>query len=254
MLEFSTAGLATRILAKIVDLLIMFAALGACFMVLGAMSALSGGTTAVIVIVTVFVFADFVLAPAIIETFWNGRSPGKALMGIKVVTVEGGPIAFRHAIVRGLLQLVEIPTGIGMIVALGNRRSQRLGDLLAGTFLVSLRSAGIGSGAVAFYPPPGCEAFVHALDVTRLTSNQFVLIRKFLLRVAQLDARSRYELAVRLATPVHELLTPKPPPQMGPELFLVCVASAFQIRNGGLPAPQAMSAPFGPVIAPPRYR
>lgn len=233
VLEFRTAGLATRSIAKLVDI----AALGLLFIVsLLLISAIGPNGDAAIIMLSVDVFAIVLVVPAAVETLWNGRSPGKALMGVRVVTTDGGPIAFRHAIVRSLLQIIELPTGIAMLAALGNRRSQRVGDLLAGTFVIRVRNDGNTAGAIAFYPPAGCEQFVTMLDVSRLSSQQFALIRRLLLRVDQLNATSRYDLAVRLAVPINERVTPAPPPQMGPELYLVCVASAFQIRNGGLPA------------------
>ncbi len=243
VLEFSMAGLATRAIAKIIDLFAM-AAVFVLLMFVTTLLITPRGTGAVI-LVTVGLFLDLLALPAAVETLWNGRSPGKALMGLRVVTVDGGPIAFRHALVRNLIQIVELPSGIAMITALVNRRSQRVGDLLAGTFVIRVRRSGDTAGAVAFYPPPGCEGYIDVLDVTRVTSQQFLLIRKFLLRVSQLDLRARYDLAVRMATPVRGRVTPQPPQQMGPELYLVCVASAYQIRNGGLP-----SRPF---VAPPAF-
>ena len=77
------------------------------------------------------VFVGIFLVP-LCETRWNGRTPGKALLGLRVVTDVGETIGFGHALIRSLIQLVELPTGIALVAALSNPRNQRLGDLSAG--------------------------------------------------------------------------------------------------------------------------
>ncbi len=251
VLEFRSAGLATRTLAKVVDLIAEFFML-AIILWLAALT-LTGSTTALIIVVSITAFVLVVLLPALLETFWNGRTIGKALLGLRVVTTEGGPIAFRHAILRGLLQLVELPMGIAVFVALANPRSQRLGDLAAGTFVVSERAASSYMIPTVFFPPPGCEEFCQTLDVSRVDSEQFLLVRNYLLRVTELDATARYELAIRMATPLREMCKPAPPAQMTAELYLICVCSAYQIRHGGLPERPQYGAPTygqGPPVYP----
>ncbi|MFN8053115.1 MAG: RDD family protein [Acidimicrobiales bacterium] len=249
VLEFRAAGLATRSMAKGIDVLVEGALLSLVLMVCGF--AFGESPTALIVTISIAAFVLIVLAPALFETFWNGRTPGKAVLGLRVVTTEGGPISFRHAILRGLLQIVELPLGIAVFVALANRRSQRLGDLAAGTFVISERAAVSHMIPTVFFPPPGCEAFCHTLDVSRVDSEQFLLVRNFLLRVTELDAAARYELSVQLATPLRDMCTPHPPAGMTAEVFLICVCSAYQIRHGGLPdVPLGAPTPaYGPTGA-----
>jgi len=206
VLEFRTAGLATRALAKVIDLLIQGFALAIVLAVIG----LALGTTsptAAIVAVSLAVFTMIVLAPALWETFGGGRTPGKALLGLRVVTVEGGPISFRHAILRGLLQLVELPLGVAVIIALANPRSQRLGDLAAGTFVISERAATSLTTPTRFLPPPGLEFYTAQLDVSRVDSEQFLLVRNFLLRVYELDLEARQRLALRFADSLCRMCT-----------------------------------------------
>jgi uncharacterized RDD family membrane protein YckC len=87
------------------------------------------------------------------EAFWNGQTPGKRLMGIRVVSVEGQPITPFQAILRNILRDVDAqptfllpiagPLGIpvflyqiGLVTATLNDRFQRLGDLASGTMVV----------------------------------------------------------------------------------------------------------------------
>lgn len=233
VLEFRAAGLATRTLAKAVDLFVQAMVLVVSLMVIGVTFGTVGAETGAVIAVALTVFTVVVLAPALCETFWNGRTPGKSLLGLRVVTVEGGPISFRHAIVRGLLQLVELPLGIAVFIALGNPRSQRLGDLAAGTFVISERAASELIIPTLFYPPPGLDYYTAQIDVSRIDSEQFLLIRNFLLRVADFDTTARYALAVRLATAASALCSPPPPAGVPPEVFLIAVCSAYQYRVDG---------------------
>jgi len=231
VLEFRAAGLATRTLAKVVDLLAQMFVLALVLMGASFTFGQSGSETGMVVTLVLAVFLIVVLAPALCETLWNGRTPGKAVFGLRVVTVDGGPIQFRHALVRGLLQLVELPLGIAVFIALGNPRSQRLGDLAGGTFVVSERSAGALTTPTLFFPPAGLETYCAQLDVSRLDSEHFLLVRNFLLRVAELDGGARYQLAKKLAIGVSAMCTPAPPPMLSPEPYLIAICAAYQARH-----------------------
>ena len=124
----------------------------------------------------------------------------------------------------------------GVIPAVATRRSQRFGDLLAGTFVLVERNPLNGNTPIAFYPPPGCEHYVASLDVGRVSAEQYRLVRSFLLRVHELDPSARGHLAMRLATSLVGRTSPNPPPGMPPEIVLISIASAYQYRNGGLPS------------------
>lgn len=234
VLEFRAAGLATRSLAKVVDqLLTGFAAL-IVVLIAAFAGEFSGSEVLTIVIFAVGFFVLLVLAPALCETFWNGLTPGKAMLGLRVVTIDGGPIAFRHALIRAVLQLIEIPSGIAVFVAVGNPRSQRLGDLAAGTFVINERAASSLTVPTHFVPPPGLEGYCAQLDVSRVSSEQFLLIRNFLLRVTELEAGARYALALRLATSVSDRCSPPPPTGVPPEIYLIGICAAVQERHGGM--------------------
>lgn len=77
---------------------------------------------------------------AFFETFWNGQTPGKRLIGIRVVSIEGQPINSFQAIVRNLLRSADLQPlfsgGVAFVVMLCNRRFQRFGDLVCGTMVI----------------------------------------------------------------------------------------------------------------------
>ena len=74
------------------------------------------------------------------ETFWNGQTPGKRLMNIRVVSIEGQPITPLQAILRNILREVDAQPfwlyQVGLLAAMSNPRFQRLGDLACGTMVI----------------------------------------------------------------------------------------------------------------------
>jgi hypothetical protein len=75
-----------------------------------------------------------------------------------------------------------------------------------------------------------------------VTGPQFQAIRSLLLRVREIDAGAKYELALAMAGQVSARTTPPPPPGVSPEFYLICIASAYQERNGTLAHQRALRA------------
>lgn len=234
LLEFENAGIGSRVLGKAIDLAIIGAAYAAIASVLGL-----GAIGSLLAVILVFGGTAFVLVfgyPFLFEAFWQGRTLGKAALGLRVVTVEGAPAGMVHAAIRSLLQIVDfiITVGLGALLsALFTQDNRRIGDLAAGTMVLRERAADVNVYAVAFHPPYGYEAYVQGLDVSRLAADQYGTIRTFLLRVATLAPDARFHLAQRLAAPVSRIINHQIPNGVPAELFLVCVASAYQQRHGG---------------------
>ena len=153
------------------------------------------------IIVIVGLFLILFGYPAILEARWNGQTVGKRVFGLRVVTVEGAPVRFRHASIRSLLQIVDFflpPIGVSATcVALLNRRSQRLGDIFAGTIVLRERTGAAFPVPVSFPPMYGFELYARSLDVGGITPEQYAVIRSFLIRVNVLTPGAR----VHLGTP-----------------------------------------------------
>jgi uncharacterized RDD family membrane protein YckC len=234
----------------VLDALIQGAALFALLVLVGFAIPGSAGIVVAIVGVALVVLGY----PVLCETLMRGRSPGKAALGLRVVTTEGAPVAFRHAFIRSTLGIVDflLPPGglFAVITSLLSPRGQRLGDLVAGTIVLRERTALTPSGAVWFNPPAGLIGYAQSLDVSVVTDAQFAVVRGFLLRVQDLVPEARFSMALRLSTPIAAAMHHTIPNGMHPEQFLVCVAAAHQ-RRGGLPAPEPMQAPAVPPPPPP---
>ncbi len=249
VLDFRAAGVASRTLAKGIDLLIQFVALIAAIFLAAFMIIVSEAFAVVTIVITIFLI--FYGYSAVLETWWDGKTVGKKLFGIKVITTEGGPVRFRHAAIRSMIATFDFffPTPGGLIAvffALLTKRSQRLGDLAAGTIVI--REPKASRAPVFFAPVFGSEAFAANLDTSRLDPRQYTLVREFLLRAHELTPEARAELAEQMAHRVAVQTGNAKPVSLDGERYLVAVLHAHQGRfsNEALPGPQALPHPQGP--------
>ena len=232
-LEFTTANVGSRILGFVLDALIV--GLGSFLAILPLV--LTNATLPEWLVVSILVivlpgwyFGYFTVS----ETLWRGRTVGKAALGLRVVTKEGGPVRFRHAAIRALLGLVDFGIGSGffaVLLILLTRDNQRLGDIVAGTLVLRERSGLPAAAAIDFAPPRGLEQFAGMLDTSGMTGEQYQAVRTFLLRSQALLPQARASLALQLANPLAVRLWPPPPAGVSPELYLQCVAAAYQRRQ-----------------------
>lgn len=250
-LDVELAGIPTRALAAVLDLLVV--AVG-FLVVAGIVSSAAGGTVGIVILVVAGFLALFGY-PAIAEVMMRGRTVGKVALGLRVLTVEGTPVRFRHTAIRSGLRIIDVllpPIAfVGVTVALCSPRRQRAGDVVAGTVVVRERTGATGGRALLFPPLPGWEGYVEALDTTGLTAPQYELVRSFLTRVQDLRPDARAALAFELGEGIARAIGHAPPPGVAPEPFLAAVVSAHQRRHGArwAGAPGASSS-AGPVDAP----
>jgi uncharacterized RDD family membrane protein YckC len=237
LLEFETAGVGSRLLPAVIDVGIQFAIVWLLVVAVGILPGSVPDTVGVVAGI-VLLFAVMVGYPVVCETFWRGKTVGKSIFGLRVVTREGAPVRFRHSAIRGVLRIFEVLLLLGapaVLAATFSRDNQRLGDLAAGTIVIREGSAERSARVVSFPTPYGYERYVASLDVGGLSPAQYGLIRSFLLRAAELTPPARSLLAVRLANPVARRLSHTPPPALDPEMFLLSVAAAYQQRHSGGP-------------------
>lgn len=235
VLGLPVASVGSRALAIVIDLVIQ-----GLVLVLFAFSAATVGEAAsgwVAVSVTLLVvFAVLFGYPVAFETLWRGRTPGKAVMGLRVVTVEAGPVGFRHAALRAALGIVDLwasSGGVGVIAALFTRRAQRLGDLAAGTVVIREGRGRRRVQAMRFAAPPGTEEYAARLDVTGLDEPDYLAIRSVLVRAASLPPATAQPLATAALEAVASRIAPPPPAGWPPLAVLACLAAAYQARHRG---------------------
>jgi uncharacterized RDD family membrane protein YckC len=231
VLDLHPASFATRTLAQLLDLVLMAAVLYAGVLLVMLTAGALDDAAATAVYVTVVVVAMIGL-PVTVETLTRGRSVGKIAAGLRVVRDDGGPIRFRQALVRALSGVFEIymTTGtVALIASLANSRGRRLGDLLAGTYVIRERAGGPPSPPIQM--PPMLAGWAHGADLGRLPDNLALAGRQFLNRAARLHPASRQRLGTELAARVAPYVAPGPPPGVHPELFLAAVLAERRERD-----------------------
>jgi uncharacterized RDD family membrane protein YckC len=135
--DYQVAGLGTRAIAQILDLLIVGFILLAVFAVALAVSAASGQTATLILLFGSFVviFGYFWVS----ESLWSGQTVGKKAFRLRAVGDRGEPLTFGQAGIRNIVRIVDfLPYGygVGLVVLFANGKGKRLGDLAAGTIVV----------------------------------------------------------------------------------------------------------------------
>ena len=253
VLELRLAKLASRSLALAVDLAVQVGLLLlGTLVVAGPVGAVDDALAAALGLVfSVLVVVGY---PVAVETATRGRSLGKLALGLRVVREDGGPVRFRHALVRGLLSVVEIWLTLGsvaLITSLASAQGKRLGDFLAGTLVVRERVP-VPAGPVATMPPR-LAAWASGLDLSRVPDDLALAARQLLSRHGELAPRVRDELGGRLADALAAVTGPPAPPGTPPWAFLAAVLAERRrrdlLRLGAAGAPAAPAAQ--PYAAPP---
>ncbi|MFD3762675.1 RDD family protein [Streptomyces sp. NPDC058622] len=191
--------------------------------------------------------------PIAVETLTHGRSLGKLACGLRVVRDDGGPIRFRHALVRGSMGVVELLMTFGSvacIASLVSERGRRLGDVFAGTLVVRERVPGARVMPVP-PPPPWLAGRFAGLDLSAVPDGLWLAIRQYLTRMAQLDPRVGAAMAARLADDLVARTGTPPPAGVPAAAYLMAVVHERQSRDaarafaGAVPggAPGWASAP-----------
>ncbi len=245
VLELETAGVASRLFSGVIDALAQLALLMLLAIVVALGLSAAGGVSVQVhqAIVAILVFFVIFLYPLLSEMLSRGRTLGKAAMGLRVVTVEGAPIRFRHAALRSMGGLVDkwVPPGglVGIFFVLATPTRQRIGDLLAGTVVIRDPNRTALPAGIWFPVPPGYEVYAASIDPTAFTVDQYTIVRAFLIRIRELTPAARYAVALDLADRVERTLHQHRSAQVHPETFLLCVIARYQRRAFPEYQPQA---------------
>ena len=232
VLDLEVAGVGHRGVSRLIDIALVAAVLGIGFGILRLLP-----ETPALIGQLILGFLAIFGYPAFSETYFRGRTLGKWAVGLRTVTLEAGPIGFREAFIRSLFQIIDILASFGsvaIIAVMFTRRSQRLGDFAAGTFVIIDARTIRHTSAVPFTPPMGAEGIVASMDVSRLRPDQERVIRSFLLRIPDLSGAARLELGPQIATSTSQMLGHDGFFGMTPDAYLVSVLAARQLREGGL--------------------
>ncbi|RLL67168.1 RDD family protein [Streptomyces sp. Z26] len=232
VLGLRPARLPSRALAVLVDLVLAWTVYVVLSLVL--LTATSSLDTAALAAVQVALFLLVLVGgPIAVETLSHGRSPGKAACGLRVLRDDGGPVRFRHSLVRGALGVVEIQLSFGVIActaSLVSARGRRLGDVFAGTLVVRERVPAARAVRVP-PPPPALVGRFRGVDLSRVPDGLWLAVRQFLTRAGQLDAAVAESMARRLAADVAACTGAPVPPEVPAGAYLAGVVAERQERD-----------------------
>ncbi|MFE0646759.1 RDD family protein [Streptomyces sp. NPDC058877] len=259
VLGLQPARLPSRTLAVLIDLVVV----GVVYLLvaLGLAVATASLDEAAVMAVSI---ASFLLvlvgAPIAVETLSHGRSLGKLVCGLRVVRDDGGPIRFRHALVRGAMGVVEILMTFGVVAcvaSLVSQRGRRLGDVFAGTLVVRERMPAARVRAVP-PPPPWLVGRFSGIDLSAVPEALWLEVRQYLTRARELDPVAGRRLAERLADELVARTGAPPPPGVPADVYLAGVVAERQARDarrafvppgGGSGSARAGAAPAAPAAS-----
>ncbi|WP_458317590.1 RDD family protein [Mycolicibacterium brisbanense] len=254
ILDIQIAQLPVRALASIIDILVVVAGyvVGVMLWALTLTQLDDALSAAILIIFTVLTLVGY---PVVMETTTRGRSLGKMALGLRVVSEDGSPERFRQALFRALSGFIEIfmfTGGPAVICSLISPKGKRIGDIFAGTLVISERGPKLTPPPAM---PPMLAWWASSLQLSGLGPDQVELARQFLSRAVQLNPRIRDEMAQRVLHEVATRISPPPPPGAPPQFVLAAVLAERHRREVSrlLPPPPLPypAPPQAPQYAPP---
>lgn len=234
-LEFALASIGNRFLAVAIDHFIQYLSI---FLIAWFFLSLSGysssdvtdtpdkllsempkWTMALMIIILFLIFTGYFV---VFEWLWNGQTPGKRLLKLRVIRDDGRPLTLWEAIARNLLRICDAVPGfiipvysIGLIVIFLSSRDQRVGDIFAGTVVIRERTDEAPTFAETFSRRVADAAFTRVQKTARveanvnlLTEREVEVVETFLRRRWDLTERQRLWMAWRIALPIMYKLKP----------------------------------------------
>jgi len=146
---YEVVGIGSRFLAALIDTTIIGLLLLATNAILilvfvGGFNDLSSASSFVLAVLSLLSFAFFWGYYIFFEMTWNGSSPGKRQVGIRVIRADGTPITLAESVIRNLVRLVDFlpgAYGLGLVTMFIDSKARRLGDLAANTLVVREQTA-----------------------------------------------------------------------------------------------------------------
>jgi len=261
--DYELAGPFRRLPAYLIDILVRFGLILAIGMLLGLMGLatsiwIPGSFFLAGMLVAYFLISWFY--GTVLETYFNGRTVGKWMFGLRVISVDGRPVDGTGAVIRNLLRIADlaplaalsqfdsdlpaayvVPTGIvGLVCMVCTRRMQRLGDLAAGTMVVvDERSWRL---PVTQVDDPRAAALASFLPADfRASRTMARTLATYVERRAYLTPPRRREVARVLAEPISERIGFRS--DVDPDLLMMALYHATflvdprqQAASGGPPA------------------
>lgn len=194
VIRFEAASVGYRILAFIIDAIIVSICLSMGFYFLEGIEALS------YLVVAIFVF----MYHLIFEMFNKGQSPGKKIFKLRVVTLEGDLPSANQVAIRWIFRLVDIGMSVGLLAIasiMSSAKSQRLGDLMAGTTVIK-RPDSYMDKLKEIESLQGKVQEIKYKDMKKYTDKEMILLKKVLDRYTVHPTEENKEKLTMLANKI----------------------------------------------------
>lgn len=233
---YDVAGIGSRFLAALIDHFLIAIVLSVSCVGLSIVASqvdLGFDTDIVAGLLVLGIYLSLCAYHIFFETIWNGQTPGKRIVGLRMVRTGGRPIGFLGSTIRNFIRLADfLPVlyGLGMLVMFIDKRSRRLGDLAAGCMAVRERKA-VTLDSLAT-PQPSEQPVVPAADQITIPNLQALLradydiVQEYLRRRSTLSADARQRLSQQLLEGLQQRLGY--PVQGDAETFLMMVVAQYQ--------------------------
>ena len=234
-LEFALASIGNRFLAVAIDHFLQYLGIFLVFWAITSFFSIGGSsdttlemalaeapkwTIAILIIVIFLIFAGYF---AFFEWLWNGQTPGKKLLKLRVIREDGRPVTLWEALARNLLRIFDAIPGfvvpiysIGLITVFLSRRDQRVGDIFAGTVVIRESIDEAPTFQETFSEDNRSDPAFQRVqqqvnfraDLTSLTESEMEVVENFLRRRWDLSEKQRLWMAWRVALPIMYKLKP----------------------------------------------
>ncbi|MEL4897849.1 RDD family protein [Crocosphaera sp. Alani8] len=243
-LEFTLAGVGNRIYASVIDwivlgfILIVLLSISALFFfnvpILATIFSIQEDQVGLWILAIQFfvIFATYVGYFVIFETLWQGETPGKRFVKIRVIQDNGRPITLQQATLRALLRPIDELFFLGLFFIIFGQQEKRIGDWVAGTIIIQQKQGKKGTDLAFSQEAETLAKYLQTnTDLSQLSPEDFATIRRYLQRREQMFTESRVELARKLAYQVKDIINLQEiPEKTTTNLFLEAVYLAYQKR------------------------
>lgn len=238
-LEFTLAGIGNRVLALIIDYALI--AVAQTIVLLLGLSLISSQITdldslgtsglwilAITILMLFAIYSGYFIG---FEAWWQGQTPGKRFVKIRVVKDNGKPEGVFQATLRALMRPVDDILFIGYLCILFGPKEKRIGDWLAGTLVIQAeRPVNTATLSVPESSQTIAEQLMGYASIGNLLPDDFAVLREYLQRRTTLTQQARQALSVKLADQVREIIKLEKVPQIQipADPFLEAVYWAYQ--------------------------
>lgn len=244
-LEFTLAGIGNRAYALLIDyvvsglLITVFIIAWTYFSIqlysiienwLGTNNQLAQWLIAIPILIGFCIYIGYFV---FFEALWQGQTPGKRYVKIRVIRDDGRPISLQQSTLRALLRPIDDTFFIGVFLIALSKREKRLGDMVAGTLVIQEERSFV---AATFPLSAQAQDLANQLqieaDLSRMLPEDFAVIREYLQRRQVMTPKAKSEVSKQLADQIKEIIALETIPQkVTANVFLEAVYLAYQQQS-----------------------